>query len=48
MKKEKYLGIKIETEYYALLVERSNKNDTSVSHEVRQIVKKEFEKSLAE
>lgn len=42
-KMKKNVNVKLNEEIVAKLVEVARKNETSVSHEVRQIVKKYFE-----
>lgn len=38
------INVIIKDDQYEKLLERAEKNETNVSHEVRQIIKKEFEK----
>lgn len=37
------INTKINQEHFEKLVERAKENDTTVSHEVRKIIKKEFD-----
>lgn len=43
---KKNVNVKLNEEIVKKLVEVAKKNETSVSHEVRQIVKKYFEKDV--
>lgn len=44
---KKNVNVKLNEEIIKKLVDVARKNETSVSHEVRQIVKKYFEKDVA-